>query len=202
MSEVTVSIHNHHERLLRNLREQSAAFVAEPSADNGARLLTLLREDLLPHAEGEERALYPLIDRILRTARNGRATETMSVDHEFITEYVDWIGAALHSLPESSGMQRDLLLSQLRRYLVQLEAVLNLHLEKEERIFLPMIERHLSLAEQQRMMAAMHGTPGAAGADTGARLRRILPRAAGKQAVARNKGGRRAAPGRNRRPRR
>ncbi len=173
------------------MREQSAAIVAEPSQANGARLLTLLRDDLLPHAGGEERSLYPLIDRMFKTARNGRATETMTVDHEFIIEYVDWIAAALHSLPNSTGMQRELLLSQLHRYLVQLEAVLNLHLEKEERIFLPMIERHLSPAEQQRMLAAMHGAPGAASVEMPARVRRAPSRT----------GRKRAAPGRNRRRR-
>lgn len=160
MSEVTITIHNHHERLLRDLREQSAIFIADTSEQNADRLLTLLRDDLLRDAEGEEREFYPLIDRIARTV-GGRATATMSVDHEYLGEYVDWIAAALHALHGATGSHRDLLLSQVRRYLVQLEAVLNLHLEKEERLFLPLIERRVSLPNQRRMLAAMHGNPGA-----------------------------------------
>jgi len=160
MSEVTVSIHNHHDRILRDLREQSAVFAADPSQHNGARLLSLFRDDLLTHVAGEEHEFYPLIDRILKTG-GGRATASMTVDHEFIGEYVDWIEAALHSLSDATGGHRKQLINQLRRYLVQLEAVLNLHFEKEERIYLPMIERHVSSADQKRMLAAMHGAPAA-----------------------------------------
>jgi iron-sulfur cluster repair protein YtfE (RIC family) len=204
MSEVTVTIHNHHERLLRDLREQSAMFIADTSEQNADRLLTLLRDDLLRDAEGEEREFYPLIDRIAR-AVGGRVTATMSVDHEYLGEYVDWIEAALHSLRGATGSHRDLLLSQVRRYLVQLEAVLNLHLEKEERLFLPMIERRVSLPNQRRMLAAMqHGSPGA--------LNHVLPgngkpvagkpvcnnasraRAARKQDLARQAGGKARKP--------
>jgi iron-sulfur cluster repair protein YtfE (RIC family) len=157
MSEITVTIHNHHERLLRDLREQSAIFNADPSEQSGNKLLALLLDDLIRHTTAEERDFYPLIDQITK-AEPGGVTATMVIDHEFISEYVDWIEAALHSLRRATGSHRELLLSQLRRYLVQLEAVLNLHMEKEERLFLPMIERQVSLVNQQRMLVAMHGT--------------------------------------------
>ena len=156
MSDVTVTIHNHHDRLLRDLREQSAIFNADPSERSASVLLALLREDLMRHTMAEERDLYPLIDRTFE-AESGSATASMVIDHEFIGEYVDWIEAALHSLRGATGDHRELLLSQLRRYLLQLEAVLNLHLEKEERLFLPMIERHVSLTNQRRMLQAMDG---------------------------------------------
>ncbi|HUY20496.1 MAG TPA: hemerythrin domain-containing protein [Candidatus Binataceae bacterium] len=157
MSEITVTIHNYHERLLRDLREQSAMFNADPSEESGSKLLALLHDDLIRHTADEERDFYPLIDQIIK-AEPGGATASMVIDHEFIGEYVDWIEAALQSLRSATGSHRELLLSQLRRYLVQLEAVLNLHMEKEERLFLPMIERHVSLVNQQRMLAAMNGT--------------------------------------------
>ncbi|HTW87632.1 MAG TPA: hemerythrin domain-containing protein [Candidatus Binataceae bacterium] len=159
MSEVTTAIYHRHERLLRDLHEQSAKFFAETSEQNADRLLILLRDDLLRDAEGEERELYPLIDRIAKTV-GGRATATMSIDHEYFGEYVDWIAATLHALHSATGTHRDVLLGQVRRYLVQLEAILNLHLEKEERLFLPLIERGVSLPNQRRMLAAMRGNPG------------------------------------------
>jgi iron-sulfur cluster repair protein YtfE (RIC family) len=172
MSEVTVTIHNQNERLLRELREQSAVFVAQPSEQNGDHLLTLLRDDLVTYNQSVEREIYPLIDGVIR-ATNGRPTATMSIDHEFISEYVDWIGAALHSLQGATGSHRELLLSQIHRYLVQLEAVLNLHLEKEERVFLPIIAQHVSAIDQRHMLAAMNGgsprnaNHGSAGGDNG-----------------------------------
>jgi iron-sulfur cluster repair protein YtfE (RIC family) len=86
MSEVSARIHNHHDRILRDLREQSAAFVATPLPANSASLLTLLRDELLPHAEAEEHEIYPLIDRICR-ATHDRATASTAVDHEFIGEW-------------------------------------------------------------------------------------------------------------------
>jgi hypothetical protein len=208
MSEVTDTIHNQNERLLSELREQSAVFIAHPSEHNGNHLLTLLRDDLLTYNQGIERELYPLIDGVIR-ATNGRATATMSVDHEFISEYVDWIGAALHSLQGATGSHRDLLLSQVHRYLVQLEAVFNLHLEKEERVFLPIIALHVSPIDQQHMLAAMnggsprnanHGSAGDNGFAGGQPQRKTTPRArtARKQDLDPKAGGNSVAGGKHR----
>lgn len=143
MSSVAEAIRQHHRDLLQAIREQAQA-LSEGHGD-AQTLMHLLKHDLLPHAQGEERALYPAIDPLI--ARYGHPSAPMSIDHEFISDYITRIEQAL---PD-----RELLL----RLVWQLYALLEAHIAKEERVLLPLLEAHLPESEQQRLLDAMHEQP-------------------------------------------
>ncbi|MBF6613340.1 MAG: DUF2249 domain-containing protein [Chloroflexi bacterium] len=154
------AIHNHHQEILDTLRGHVAAIVdgrggehADPSA-----LVAFLKGDLLPHARGEEAYLYPAVDPLVKV--HGTATATMEIDHEYIKDYIDRIAdvtRALHSMDNAGEpLARHTNLSTLQRLCLQLEAVLVAHLDKEERVYIPLFEKYLSDEEQQRILGGMH----------------------------------------------
>lgn len=154
MSKVAAAIRDHHRELLETLTTQVAALVEErPDADPAA-LADFLQHELLPHAVGEEAHLYPAVEPLVKA--HGRATATMSVDHEFIENYIRQIREVVEVLQRAGAEERPRLQRRLRHLALQLEALLRLHLEKEERIYLPLFEEHLSEGEQQRVLDGMH----------------------------------------------
>lgn len=154
MSQVSAAIRTHHRELMEALAAQVEALVeGRPEADPPA-LAGFLQEELLPHAVGEERHLYPVVEPLVKA--HGRATTTMSVDHEFIEEYIRQIGQTVQALQSAGQDRQPALATQLQRLALQLEAVLRVHLEKEERVYLPLFEQYLSDAEQQRVLDGMH----------------------------------------------
>src|SRR5512136_984019 len=91
--ELTDAIRAHHRSLAETLDGYAADAEANAvSVDSAAlarlldRLTSFLTGDLLPHARGEEQSLYPALDPIIR--EHGSPTATMSIDHEYIGEYV------------------------------------------------------------------------------------------------------------------
>ncbi|RMF92598.1 MAG: DUF2249 domain-containing protein [Nitrospinota bacterium] len=154
MPKVSEAIRRHHQALFHTLTTQIAHLAAgRPEADPAA-LVTFLHTELLPHAVGEEHHLYPAIEPLLKA--HGEATATMRVDHTFLEEYIRQIDHTVQKLSTAAGEERATLHHQLQRLTWQLEALLRVHLEKEERIYLPLLEQYLSAAEQQRVLEGMH----------------------------------------------
>lgn len=145
----------HHKELLETLTqhvdELERGTVDGPNLDS---LLTLLTGDLLPHAVGEERHLYPVIDELIR--RYGRPTAPMSIDHQRIEEYIGEIESAAEALRESPLDERVPLEARLRRLSRELRGLVRVHMEKEEKVFLPLIETYLSGPEQERVLRGLH----------------------------------------------
>jgi iron-sulfur cluster repair protein YtfE (RIC family) len=100
---------------------------------------------LIPHAQAEEAALYPVVQKALGSPD---ATRTMSRDHVEVGRYVD----------ELAGLQTDLSprnLKALQRVLYGLYALVKVHFAKEEEVYLPILEERLSPDEAQEMFEAM-----------------------------------------------
>ncbi len=168
MSAVSQAIRNHHRELVNTLTAQVAAIAeGRPEADPAA-FAAFLKHELLPHAVGEERHLYPAVDPLVKA--HGKATATMSVDHEFIENYIRQIGEAAEAWRDADESRRSEVENRLRRLAFQLEAVLLLHLEKEERVYLPLFERHLSEEAQQRVLDGMHSAYEAEGEAVNAKM--------------------------------
>jgi hemerythrin-like domain-containing protein len=154
MGQISEEIHHHHQEILNTLTQHVTALIEErPTADPDG-LVRFLHGDLMPHAEGEERYMYPALDPVLRA--HGRPTATMTVDHEFIAGYIRRIAETAQALRAAAADDRPALLAHLRRLSLQLEALLTVHLEKEERVYLPLFEQYLPEAEQQRILDGMH----------------------------------------------
>jgi uncharacterized protein (DUF2249 family)/hemerythrin-like domain-containing protein len=156
MSQISEAIHNHHQEMLNTLTNHVTALVEGlPEADPRG-LVTFLTGDLLPHAVGEEQHMYPAVDPLVRTY--GRPTATMSVDHEFIQEYIRHIQETVHELETAAPEARPAVQARLNRLSLKIEAIFQLHLEKEERVYIPLFEKYLPVAEQQRILDGMHET--------------------------------------------
>lgn len=138
----------HHAELRGKLQEKINAWARTGSAQALQDLVRFLSAELLPHARAEEAHLYPAVEPLIRAW--GQATATMRIDHEFIEDLVRRIGSEAD--PET-----------LRELILGLKAVFQLHLEKEERVYLPLIADHLSAEAQEQILRAMHaeGEPAA-----------------------------------------
>ncbi|RPI96047.1 MAG: hemerythrin domain-containing protein [Chloroflexi bacterium] len=107
---------------------------------------------LIPHAEAEDAALYPVVQKALGSPE---ATKTMSRDHVEVGRYVD----------ELAELQQDISprnFKALQRVLYGVYALVKVHFAKEEEVYLPILEERLSLAEAREMFEAMENAAGQA----------------------------------------
>jgi uncharacterized protein (DUF2249 family)/iron-sulfur cluster repair protein YtfE (RIC family) len=167
---LTDAIRAHHRTLAETLDEYTAEVEADVTRLDAASLAELLdgltaflTGDLLPHAAGEERTLYPALDPLIRA--HGSPTNTMRIDHEYIGEYIKQIGATARRLHSAAETERPALARQLARQITQLQGLFAVHLAKEERVYLPLIEQAISAEDQHALLAALHEE--AAGATVG-----------------------------------
>jgi hypothetical protein len=92
-----------------------------------AHIVDFLEMTLLPHAEEEERTLYPAVARRLL---HRRSTATMVRDHEAIRERV--------ALLELTALTDE---ARLQELLYGLYALISVHFWKEEVEYLPLLEK-------------------------------------------------------------
>jgi iron-sulfur cluster repair protein YtfE (RIC family) len=115
-----------------------------------------LTQHLIPHAEAEDKALYPVVARILGAPN---ATATMSRDHVEVGRFtgeLDALRSALGSGVIDATRERD-----LRRVLYGLYALVSVHFAKEEEIYLPLLDGGLTPGEADEMFRAMEQAAGA-----------------------------------------
>ncbi len=158
MSTAGEAFRRHHRALTERLA-QHAGVLAEGRDPDPAPLVTFLTAEILPHAAGEEQHLYPAVEPLLRA--HGMATATMRIDHRFLEEYIRRIGEMAAALPGAPPYERARLRGRLARLVAQLEAIFEVHLAKEEQIYLPLFEQYVTEDEQARVLARMHAPPAA-----------------------------------------
>ena len=157
MSDVTDMIKAHHREIAQRMSDTSARATRTGAAEDLDALVAFLQGDLLPHARGEERHLYVAVDSLVPGAF--QATATMRIDHEHIEAHARMIAAAaarIHSPKDAidAAAARD----ALRELVTRLAALIDVHLEKEERVYLPFLERSLSVDAQGRLLDEIHET--------------------------------------------
>jgi quercetin dioxygenase-like cupin family protein len=111
------------------------------------RAVAFLRDGILAHAGIEETTVYPAAERLLR-ARGG-ATRTMVLEHELIAARVAGL-EGLTAAERYDGPTR----AELRRSLISLEAVLRGRFDKEEQVYVPLLE-HLTPGESAALTAQL-----------------------------------------------
>lgn len=169
------AIYNQHRKLQATLRKHVNALVnRRVDADE---LVAFLKRELLARARSEERHLYPAVDTLVR--EHGRPTATMAVDHEFIADYVQRIerlnDALILENPEEQAVPQAL----LRQLALELEAVVQLHLAKAERIYLPLFEQYMSDGEQETLLDEIRETDkeeGSMAMENALDAREVVPR--------------------------
>lgn len=148
-------LHDEHQELLPQIEQLRVAADAVEDVTTDELInqidasVEFLADHLLPHAQAEEAVLYRKIDELSKA----EVTATMREDHVAIVEYVDQLEKLRADLPatEKAGEQaRD-----LRRVLYGLHALIAVHFAKEEAIYVPFLESHLSEEDAQRLFAEM-----------------------------------------------
>jgi len=153
MSTAGQMIRQHHEYLTNELSSHICAISEQPDFAVAHRLSHFLDTKLLQHGSGEEQAFYPVMAPVLHAAR--RVNDSMCKDHQHVTQYVRRICEAVSVLSATRSTHHAPIEAHLLRLVIQLEAVLRLHFEKEDDIYVSLFERYVPENEQQRVVEAM-----------------------------------------------
>ena len=115
-----------------------------------AEALAFLETELLPHAVAEDGALYPAVAAAMGAPA---ATATMTRDHLEIARLVEqlaYLAGRFHQ-EATKRLRRD-----VRRVLYALDAIVTLHLDKEEEIYLPLLDEFLTEEAATELFASLH----------------------------------------------
>jgi len=168
MTSVTQPLRDEHKDLLPHIEAlvRVADLVGEAPPDDLHRGIDeaydFLTHHLIPHAQAEERALYPVVARAMGAPE---ATRTMSRDHVEVGRLTDELGVLRTKLAAgANGNQR----KALRRVLYGLYAVIKVHFAKEEEVYLPLLDQRLGADDARKMFDAMEAAAGEAKAHAAA----------------------------------
>jgi len=109
-----------------------------------------LANHLKPHAEAEEAALYPVVQKVLGSPD---ATKTMSRDHVEVGLYIDELALLRNGLTDNALTAAQV--TSLRRVLYGVYALVKVHFAKEEEVYLPILDQRLTPESAQEMFEAM-----------------------------------------------
>jgi hypothetical protein len=127
--------HEHHELepALSSIRALADGLGALPGHEARRRLeelRTLLRDELMPHELREDRDVFPLL---ARAAGNDDITAALHRTHTEIFHLVRLVDRLVEEIPEDGPGPEDL--TDLRRVLYGLDAILRLHMAQEEELY-------------------------------------------------------------------
>lgn len=153
---VTQPLRDEHQELLPRIQmlRSVADSIGEASIESPRKdvdyVYEFLTNDLIPHAKAEDRALYPVVGRFMGTPE---ATATMSRDHEEVARLTQELASLRSGLTGSTlgSVQA----RELRRVLYGLYALITVHFAKEEEIYLPLLDAHLTPDAADQMFEAM-----------------------------------------------
>lgn len=109
-----------------------------------------LASHLKPHAEAEEAALYPVVQKVLGSPD---ATKTMSRDHVEVGIYIDELASLRDGL--TGEALTTVQIKSLRRVLFGVYGLVKVHFAKEEEVYLPILDQRLTPESAQEMFEAM-----------------------------------------------
>lgn len=151
MNTFTQPLRDEHKELISHIEKILEVADSIPEApleqirDGVKEVYEFLAYHLIPHAQAEDAALYPAVQKALGSLDS---TRTMSRDHIEVGHYIT----------ELAQLQQDLLphnFKALQRVLYGLYALVKVHFAKEEEVYLPILEERLTAEEATRMFEAM-----------------------------------------------
>jgi iron-sulfur cluster repair protein YtfE (RIC family) len=156
MPSITQPLRDEHKELYRQLENlrlagdvvnESLTTLAHDKIEQAYNFLT---RQLIPHARAEEKALYPMVQKVMGSPQ---ATTTMTRDHVEVERLTEELGTLrVHKSQLSITFEQ---VSALRRVLYGLYALVKLHFAKEEEIYLPLLDAKLTAEEAHAMFEAM-----------------------------------------------
>jgi len=139
--------HVEHLRVAADAVGDAPADVVQQRAEESYEFLT---QHLIPHAQAEERALYPVVGNVLGAPE---ATATMSRDHVEIGRLTEELGTLRTEI--SGGRIEQTQVEALRRVLYGLYTLVKVHFAKEEEVYLPLLDARLSPADADGLFERM-----------------------------------------------
>ncbi|MEZ4503596.1 MAG: hemerythrin domain-containing protein [Dehalococcoidia bacterium] len=151
----TEPIRDEHRELLPHIDELRAlGEAAEPgSQELGDRLgaaVEFLQGHLLVHAQAEDQVLYPAVARLMGAPQ---ATATMSHDHAAVARLISELTTLKHTIGARAATPAEL--ASLRRLAFGLYALITVHFAKEEEVYLPLLDTHLTSEAASDLYAEM-----------------------------------------------
>src|SRR5512143_3408304 len=156
MNTLTQPLREEHKELLPHIERilQVAEKIGEAPVDEirggVEEVYNFLAFSLKPHAEAEEAALYPVVQKVLGSPDS---TKTMSRDHVEVGRYIEELAALRNGLAgkELAAVQ----VKALRRVLYGVYALVHVHFAKEEEVYLPILDQRLTPQSALEMFEAM-----------------------------------------------
>jgi iron-sulfur cluster repair protein YtfE (RIC family) len=161
MISLTQPLRDEHKELFPHIESLKTAGMAVHAALSQASLNQIdqsykfLTAHLLPHAQAEEAALYPVVQKVMGSPY---ATSTMSRDHvevERLTRELAELRGQI-STAEIGAKQAN----ELKRVLYGLYTLVKVHFAKEEEVYLPLLDAKLTSEEARQMFEAMEVAAG------------------------------------------
>jgi len=156
MKTLTQPLRDEHKELFPNVDRirQVAESVGEAPVAEIRRGLeevyNFLAHHLKPHAEAEEAALYPVVQKVLGSPD---ATKTMTRDHVEVGRYIEELAAIRNGLIGEALTSAQS--KSLQRVLYGLYGLLKVHFAKEEEVYLPILDQRLTPESAREMFEAM-----------------------------------------------
>jgi hemerythrin-like domain-containing protein len=156
MTTITQPLRNEHKELMPHVETLQLAgdSIHEALTVSDRALIdkayTFLTQHLIPHAHAEEKALYPVVRKVMGA---DEGTATMSRDHievERLTKELEMLRSQTSQAKITTQQA-----NSLRRVLYGLYALVKVHFAKEEEIYLPLLDSHLKPEEAKAMLSAM-----------------------------------------------
>ena len=158
MNTLTQPLRDEHKELIPHIEKILEVANSIPEApveqirDGVKEVYEFLAYHLVPHAQAEDAALYPTVQKVLGSPD---ATRTMSRDHVEVGRYVERLAELQKDLSPQN-------FKALHRVLYGVYALVKVHFAKEEEVYLPILEERLSLDEAKEMFEAMERAAGQA----------------------------------------
>ena len=158
MNTLTQPLRDEHKELIPNIEQILKVADSLPDApqeqirDGIQEVYEFLAYHLIPHAQAEEAALYPVVQQVLGSPE---ATHTMSRDHVEVGRYVEELDELRQDLSSRNT-------KSLQRVLYGLYALVKVHFAKEEEVYLPILDERLSPEQARDMFEAMEAAAGQA----------------------------------------
>ncbi|HQX18030.1 MAG TPA: hemerythrin domain-containing protein [Anaerolineales bacterium] len=156
MNTLTQPLRDEHKDLFPHVDRirQAAELIGEASIAEIRRgvdeVYDFLANHLKPHAEAEEAALYPVVQKFLGSPD---ATKTMTRDHVEVGFYIEELASLRNAL-----VGEVLTIAQsksLQRVLYGVYGLVKVHFAKEEEVYLPILDQRLTPESAQKMFEAM-----------------------------------------------
>jgi hemerythrin-like domain-containing protein len=150
----THALREHHNHLMLEIQsfeqivEKLPYLIPEELKRTVEEQVAFLKKEIIPHAASEEKYLYKEVD-YLTCRHEVKTSATMEIDHEYI-------GAYIERLADLAAKINPKTVPEFQRVTWELGAILKLHFDKEERVYLPLLDSNYTEEEvNQRIVEKM-----------------------------------------------